>query len=75
MSNRVLSTVRHPAQPSVRTDSSILEEIQVLWPQSYATEIIRCCHVPGTRYALSTAVGNAMLCHYTGYDTHDIRIL
>ena len=26
---------------SVRADSSILEEIQVLWSQSYATEILR----------------------------------
>ena len=27
---------------SVRADSSILEEIQVMWSQSYATEILRC---------------------------------
>ena len=34
---------------SGRADSSILEEIQVLWSQSYAVEILRC-HVPGTWY-------------------------
>ena len=32
---------------SVGADSSIVEEIQVLWPQSYAPEILRC-HLPGT---------------------------
>ena len=26
----------------VRADSSILEEIQVMWSQSYAAEILRC---------------------------------
>ena len=53
---------------SVRADSSILEEIQVMWSQGYATEI--------ATYAISTAVGNAMPCHHTGYDRqHDIHIL
>ena len=27
---------------SIRTDSSILEEIHIMWSQSYATEILRC---------------------------------
>ena len=49
---------------SVRADSSILEEIQVLWSQSYATEILRC-HVCTT--IVSTAVSgecNAMSSHW-----------
>ena len=33
---------------SARADSSILEEIQVLWSPSYATEILRC-HVCSVR--------------------------
>ena len=60
---------------SVRADSSILlliEEIQVLWSQSYAIEILRC-HVPG--YAVSTAVSNVMPCHHSRYDRHDIHII
>ena len=30
--------------------------------------------MPRTRYAVGTAVGNAMSCHHTGYDRHDINI-
>ena len=51
-----------------RYDSSILEEIQVLWSQSYATEILRC-HVCSKS---CSAVENAMPCHDTRYDRHDI---
>ena len=31
--------------------------------------------LPRTRYAVSTAAGNAMPCHHTGYDSHDIHII
>ncbi len=48
---------------SVRAGSSILEEIQVLWAQSYATEILRC-HV-----GRSTAAEWAMQCHVIILDT------
>ena len=63
-------TCRHTAQTTssvVRADSSILEEIQVLSSQIYATEILRChLYNINTRYAASTAavsgvVDNAML--------------
>ena len=33
------------------------------------------CQVWGTWYAISTAVGNAIPCHNTRYDRHDIHIL
>ena len=41
-------------------------EIQVMWSQNYATEILR--------YA-ANRVDNAMPCHPTGYDRHGIYIL
>ena len=60
---------------SVRADSIILliEEMQVPWSQSYATEILRC-HVCN-KHCRPWAVGNAMPCHHTGYDRHDTHIL
>ena len=43
---------------SVRADSSILEEMQVMWSQSYATEILRChvcsMHCSGQCKAMSS---------------------
>ena len=63
---------------SARADSSILEEIQVLWSQSYATEIllyVATYQLPGTWYSVNTAVGNATSCHLTIYDRNDIHIL
>ena len=54
---------------SVRSDSSILEEIRVPCSQSYAAEIL-CVDM----YAVST-VGNTVSCQHTGYDRHDIRLL
>ena len=35
-----------------------------MWSQNYGTEILHY-YVPGTRYAISTAVNNAMPCHHT----------
>ena len=61
---------------SVRADYSILEDIQVMWSHSYATEMPGTT-LPRTRYAVSSAVGNAMSSYqldttgttYTFYET------
>ena len=56
--------IQHIVTTSVRADSSILEETQVLWSQSYYVATY-----PGTRYlvpwyAVSTTVGNACMFLY-----------
>ena len=53
-----------------RAYSSTLEDIQVMWSQSYPTAVILRCHV-----SVSPAVGNAVPCHHTRYDRHDIHNL
>ena len=70
--NPLFPTRRHPGTTSVRADSSILREIQVLWSQNYATEILRT--LPRMQWA-QQSVDDAMTCHHTGYDRHDIHIL
>ena len=46
------------------------KEIQVLWSQTYATEILNAA-----TYPVSTALGNAMPCDHTWYNRNDIHIL
>ena len=59
----VQSTRRHPAHP---VSMLILHprQIQALWSQNYGTEILRRNAAKG--------VANAMLCHRTGYDRHNM---
>ena len=59
----------YPATTSARADSSILfnRGVPVTWSQNDATETIHWYAVRGG--------DNAMPCHYTGYDMHDIHIL
>ena len=54
---------------SARADYSILEEILL-----YGHKTTSQRYYVAT-YAVSTAVGNTMPCHYTGYDRHAIHIL
>ena len=57
---------------SVHADSSILPGRRDVCASSVVTELRQRYYV--ATYALDTA-GNAMPCHHTGYDRHDIHIL
>ena len=52
----------------VRADSSSLRDTSSLWSQNYDTE--RHCIAPGNAVR---SVDNAVPCHRTGYDKHNVR--